>query len=278
MPYSHYTSHLPNVYKINLIVGDFFKSNSELLEYSEMAVKLIGWLRRKNGVLASLSLAVIRAVLTRWTAHYQAYARLLQLRLQLKSLIASDRVKPAVVFIGDHDAQETAEEMAAIVENDNFWRGLVRITGILQPLAIATNAVQGSFVGLDTVLITFGYLLMRYQVMLDEPTLLVRDSIGINAIITSINKRWKKADQEFFVACLLVNPLYPMSIYNSRNPFFIISSLRAFLCKLYCRLFRVNAAPVEFQDDVLNYLRREGKFANLKDDVDTEIRNAKSNV
>ena len=73
----------------NLIVGDFFKSDTEFLQYTDKATELIGWLRGKTYILALLRevqqtnslhvLAVIRAVLTRWTAHYLAYRRLLEI-------------------------------------------------------------------------------------------------------------------------------------------------------------------------------------------------------
>lgn len=72
----------------NLIVGDFFKSDTEFLQYTDKATELIGWLWGKTYILAlrevqqtnSLRvLAVIRAVLTRWTAHYLAYRRLLEI-------------------------------------------------------------------------------------------------------------------------------------------------------------------------------------------------------
>jgi hypothetical protein len=70
-------------------VGDFFKSDAEFLQYTDKATELIGWLQGKTYVLALLRevqrtnslriLTVIRAVLTRWTAHYLAYRHLLEI-------------------------------------------------------------------------------------------------------------------------------------------------------------------------------------------------------
>jgi hypothetical protein len=69
--------------QVNLVVGKYFKSNADVLKYTDKATQLIAWLRSKTLVLAMLQkvradanlmpLSVIRAVLTRWTANYMAY-------------------------------------------------------------------------------------------------------------------------------------------------------------------------------------------------------------
>jgi hypothetical protein len=77
-----------------LVVGDIFSSDSDLLEYTDLAAELITWLRSKTYVLGKLSAAVLRAVLTRWTAHYSAYRRLLELYIPLKHLSDHDAKYP----------------------------------------------------------------------------------------------------------------------------------------------------------------------------------------
>ncbi|KAG1883224.1 hypothetical protein F4604DRAFT_1575833, partial [Suillus subluteus] len=96
--------------KINLIVGDYFKSSggTVYLAYSKKASDLISWLQSKTLVLATLRdiqlalnstnpsrphcvLAVIRAVLTRWTTHYLAFRRLLDLKLALNILVRQEK-------------------------------------------------------------------------------------------------------------------------------------------------------------------------------------------
>jgi hypothetical protein len=71
----------------NLIVGDFFRSNAEFLQFTDKATELIGWLQGKIYVLALLHdvqltnslyvLAMIRPVLTHWTTRYLTYRCLL---------------------------------------------------------------------------------------------------------------------------------------------------------------------------------------------------------
>ncbi|KAF9456718.1 hypothetical protein BDZ94DRAFT_1177124 [Collybia nuda] len=71
--------------QINLVVGDYFKSDAPVLDYTDEATELITWLRSRTIVLGlirqaqidtvgpSHTKAVIRAVLTRWTSHYMAF-------------------------------------------------------------------------------------------------------------------------------------------------------------------------------------------------------------
>ncbi len=243
-----------------------------------MAVTLIGWLRRKTGILVELHHAILRAILTRWTAHYQAYARLLLVRLQLRAIIATDRVEPKIVFIGDKDQIEMAEEMSIIIEDDNFWKALVCITQILEPLAIAAHVVQGSFVRLDTVLLTFGWLHMRYEAMLHLPTITPGDDLGIKAIIKSIAKRWSKSDKEAFLACILINARWGLDLFCKDQVFFMLASLPTFLSRMYCRLFSVPVAPVAFDDEVDDFLNRSGRYSTLADSVELEIRRSSAKV
>ena len=113
---------------MNLIVGNFFKCKSASLEYTEMATQLITWLRSKTLVLANLPLAVLRAVLTRWTSHYTAYRRLLQLYPSLVTLALKDRTimveRERTLITGDAAAQRKAKEMVAIIDNPLFWHNI----------------------------------------------------------------------------------------------------------------------------------------------------------
>lgn len=93
-----------------------------------MATQLITWLRSKSRVLSYLPLSVLRAVLTRWTAHYMAYRRLLQLNTKLRSLALADldlASEAERIFItGDAAAQRKAREMVEIIQNSAFWHNI----------------------------------------------------------------------------------------------------------------------------------------------------------
>ena len=127
-------------HQINLVVGDYFKSETLVLTFADNATELISWLRSKTQILAAMrdiqtrcgeamAKAVIRAVLTRWTAHYQAYARLLDLRLVLIMLIDTDSRRPEkdmCVVAGDSKAKRKARDMVTLIKNEHFWVSLLR--------------------------------------------------------------------------------------------------------------------------------------------------------
>ncbi|KAJ6612743.1 hypothetical protein B0H10DRAFT_1807010, partial [Mycena sp. CBHHK59/15] len=127
--------------QINLIVGDYFKSDSPVLMFSKHADDLIKWLRSKTYVLALISavqesssgciMSVIRAVLTRWTTHYLAYQRLLELRPALESIVITDSMHPKLDLIkGDTKAKAKAKRMMALIKNVSFWHALARYLAV----------------------------------------------------------------------------------------------------------------------------------------------------
>ncbi|KAJ8590093.1 hypothetical protein M405DRAFT_737485, partial [Rhizopogon salebrosus TDB-379] len=120
--------------QFNLIVGDLFRVKDDYGQYGDLAQELITWLRSKTHVLALLrelqlstmgkTLAIIRAVLTRWLSHYLAYRRLLEVRPTLELLIT--RHEASLRSTGN--AQSRAKTSAAIttIKNPTFWHAMAR--------------------------------------------------------------------------------------------------------------------------------------------------------
>lgn len=67
-------------------------------------------------------LSVIRGVLTRWTSHYIAYHRVLELQPALYALA----VDPRLYLSGTEESHEKTREMLKITSNPLFWHGLAR--------------------------------------------------------------------------------------------------------------------------------------------------------
>ena len=96
---------------MNLVVGDYFRDQKDLIPWTKQATELIDWLYGKSLVLAMLqkvhkeaglpALSVLKAVLTRWTAHYMAYQCLLELHTALVGVIATDEMQadPAKIHL-----------------------------------------------------------------------------------------------------------------------------------------------------------------------------------
>ncbi|KAJ3764935.1 hypothetical protein FB446DRAFT_709872 [Lentinula raphanica] len=153
----------------------------------------------KTLILAHLAKAVICAVLTRWTAHYLAFVHLIELQEKLLELVYHDAAQPdekkRIMKTGNAQAQRKAVEMILLIKNEAFWEVLSSIVTHLEPLAIAANVIQAAHCRLDQVLLMFGYLFYCYL------TIKVNNTHGRDrAIISSIEARWKKCDQEVFIA------------------------------------------------------------------------------
>ena len=125
--------------QINLIVGDYLKSKSALLKFTDNAEELITWLRMRTVALARLravqaehgktAVTVIRAVKTRWTSHYLAIKRLLELQSALKTILAEDELRGVSTFMAGLKKKESkikARRMIALMQDGTFWHSLNR--------------------------------------------------------------------------------------------------------------------------------------------------------
>jgi hypothetical protein len=132
----------------------------------------------------------------------------------------------------------------------------------LEPLAIVANIIQAAFCRLDDVLMAFGYLVMIYREMKDA-----EDLDGCRAIIESIERRWKKADQDVFIAAVILNPFYctapfaPLDFLNN-------AGIHALLNRLWVRFYgqgnNGQQPPPDFHTHITEYLNSSGYFKNLK--------------
>src|SRR5882757_1282542 len=136
------------------MVGDYFKSKAEALGFADQASDLIAWLRSKTLVLALLRevqaviprsvgvKAVIRAVLTRWTMHYQAYRRLRELHTIIIMVVEFDEAKlpkERCIVAGDTKAKAKATEMVKLIKNLSFWDALT--VYVITRIFTATNCL-----------------------------------------------------------------------------------------------------------------------------------------
>ncbi|KAF8152004.1 hypothetical protein BJ912DRAFT_1027651 [Pholiota molesta] len=240
-----------------MIVLDCYshQSQSALLNWTEPATQLIAWLRSKSRILSHLPLAVLQAVITRWTAHYMAFLK-------------PDDLK--VLVAGDTALKNHARKMVNIIENATFWQNIALMTRYLEPLAITANVVQASFCRIDQVLLTFGYLVERYRSPLMDNDITSRD-----AILDSIEKRWAKTDQQVFICSVLLNPFYGLAPFASLH-IFSRANIQI-LCEFLFQRFYKKEAPYKFGLDIYQYLDGTGEtFKQLKSQVDWELKAAEN--
>src|ERR1700733_471883 len=117
--------------QINLVVGNYLACETLFLRISREASELISWLRGGTFVLALIRetqvsllnkspVSVLRIILTRWTAHFLAYCRLLELRQTLEIIATQEENRPddqKPIIKGNREAKEQARKMMELIQN-----------------------------------------------------------------------------------------------------------------------------------------------------------------
>lgn len=88
------------------------------------------------------------------------------------------------------------------------------------------------------------------------------DLPGCTAIINSLEKRWLKTDQEIFIATLIMNPFFGQTPF-ARSPHFNNTGIIALLDRVWKRVFRTDNVPMEFYNQLHDYLNKSGEFTQL---------------
>ena len=124
----------------------------------------------------------------------------------------------------------------------------------LEPLAIAANITQASNTRLYHVLTTLANLYRIYS-NLDS----VDDSDVRDGILNSLEKRWAAADQEPFIAAVVLNP-FLRGDFLGRDIALTPIGLCNMLKRLQLRVFRVEADE-DFQAAFMDYYNRCEEFS-----------------
>lgn len=124
-------------HQINLIVGDFFKLHDDCLRSVAEALDIVKWFNNHGAALDLLRgmqisvydgrvLALILPVITRWTAHYQALRRLLQIYEAVRACVLQNRQKLLVCAGPKAEMKRTAERILLICESREFWERITK--------------------------------------------------------------------------------------------------------------------------------------------------------
>jgi hypothetical protein len=102
------------------------------------------------------------------------------------------------------------------------------------------------------------------------------DLPGCKAIIDSLERRWSKADQEIFIAAVILNPLYQTSPF-SLIPQFRTAEIISLMTRLWQRLLRTEP-PDSFALDLMEFLGKRGDYSSLDIMCNVEKNRAEKNV
>ncbi|CDO69496.1 hypothetical protein BN946_scf184785.g1 [Trametes cinnabarina] len=247
-------------HQVERVVIDYFGVKTDIFIWTKQADELIRWLRSRTYVLGLLNeiqlglpgasnhppKTVILGALTRWTTMYLAYKRLLELKLPLEHLAAH----PLLAASGNAESRQKTKDMLDRLKNPLFWYNLARVKLHLEPLAIAANITQSQDCRLDDVLLTFGFLYQSFNALVEE-----RDNAVRTAVLGSLEKRWAKADQDVFIAAVILNPYLRLSPFRaSLTQYFVPATVYGLILRLWDR-FYPDSTEKPTLSDVRDYLK-----------------------
>ncbi|EJF56157.1 hypothetical protein DICSQDRAFT_72102, partial [Dichomitus squalens LYAD-421 SS1] len=271
-----------------LVVHDYFKSaNASILSWTKIADEIIRWLRGRPYLLAILRdvqlnlpthhhgnspLSVIRGVLTRWTSIYFAYRRLLQLRTALMVFVEDRRLFES----GTTESHARTREMVDELKKPLLWHHLSRqviVKRHLEPLAIAANITQANDCRLDQVLLTFGFVYNFFTLLTD-----LEDHPFRIAVCQSLERRWAKADQDVFIAAVVLNPWLKMRPFQPNMQLFTEAAFHVILSRLWRRFYPDEPVPGSLFTEIQEYFDNTGNFESLHMTMDAISSQARDRV
>ena len=111
----------------------------------------------------------------------------------------------------------------------------------------AANVAQAAFCRLDQILLTFGSLSIYYQSVRTEDDANIP---GCTAILDSIKKWWAKADQDVFIAAVILNPFIKTSAFCPSLPFLMRAGVLAPFRRLYECFFSITETAEELAENL----------------------------
>lgn len=86
------------------------------------------------------------------------------------------------------------------------------------------------------------------------------DNHPCTAILNSLEKRWHKADQDLFVACVFLNPNFKASLFNPQK--ITLAILIGILQRLYMHIFHTQECPRGFIEEIMHYVEGTGIYCD----------------
>lgn len=142
----------------------------------------------------------------------------------------------------------------------------------LEPLAIAANITQESHTRLYHVLTTLANLYRIYSNLSLPEDLEVRYEV-----LGSLEKRWAAADQDPFIAAVILNPFLHANFLARRHIALTPIGLCNMLKRLHSRVFRVDV-DTEFQAAFMDYFNKREEFSPESMALIDWVEMAKKNV
>ena len=126
----------------------------------------------------------------------------------------------------------------------------------LEPLTRAANIAQAAFCRLDQILLTFGSLSIYYKdIKAKNPA----NVLGCTVILDSIEKWWAKADQDKFIATVILNPFVKMAAFSPQVQFLTQAGVLSLMKHLYQCFFSIMETAEDYEENM------QQLFSNVED-------------
>ena len=208
-------------------------------------------------------LTLLRPVQTRWTSHFVASKRLLQLAIPLQTLVISQKDEVLDTVGKDKKMRDQALAILATIRDSHFWQELGVLNRLLELLAVAALTCQTVDLRLDQVLLVLGKLLTQFQKFYQDAITGSTEQDVSAAVIQSLEKRWNVADQDAFITATILNPYVGRRrlCFNSSLEIWKQNGLYHTIARVYQRIFEEDP-PIELFEDFNDYKRAENDFSD----------------
>ncbi len=143
----------------------------------------------------------------------------------------------------------------------------------LEPLAIAANISQSSSHRPDQVVIAFAFL-FKYFKGLTPP----EDLPICTAVTKSLEKRWSKADQDVFIAAVILNLYLKLRPFHDLLAYFSNSAVGDLISRLWQHFYPTVPEPPLLYDSIKQYLASTGEYQLLQDTASHIRKSAEAQV
>ena len=256
-------------HQINLIVKKFLTKPpimkntaikmGALINFFRGHDRIMGMLQREMHLTGLKPLRLVRPVLTRWTTHFQACRRLLEVEKAMRALVIRRR-EDILATINQEKDKTTARNLLRVIDDESFWSRLRLMRRMIEPLAVAALVLQQKATRLDHVLLSLGKLFTEYQ-LVRRHCEAEEEKYCCDTLMLSLEDRWKKADHDLFIAAVILNPFVGQLrlCFSHMVPQWDNNGLYKMLARIYKRLFK-EEAPGSLLIDWTDYRRRQGLF------------------
>ena len=141
----------------------------------------------------------------------------------------------------------------------------------LKPLAIAANISQANHIRPDQILLILGLLYLQFSEFKETDERSMRATM-----LSAIESRWLKVDQDVFVAALILNPFHKISAFQPLH-FLTTGGVYGLMRRLWVRFYGTEPTT-DLWRNVRDYLENTGEYATMKSYIGPIRADAESRV